>query len=120
MLVSRPATAADVAKWHPEYSCSYRAWTVELDGEPRGIIGLALTRPVACLFSAFDEELRPHLRSMTIWRLVKKVQALIEGRGLPVFAIAQDDEPEAARNLERLGFVFMIEADGDRVFRWGC
>jgi hypothetical protein len=118
MLASRPATAADVQKWYPDNTCSFRAWVCELDGEARGIIGLALTRPIACLFSAFDEELRPHLKSMTVWRLVKKTQALIEARGLPVFAIAEAGEPRAAGNLMRLGFEYLTTEDGDQVYEW--
>lgn len=90
----------------------------ELDGEAKGIIGLALTRPIACLFSAFDEDLRPHLKSLTVLRLIKKVQAVMESRNLPVWAIAEEDEPDAAGNLERLGFALWGEVDGDQVYRW--
>lgn len=96
---------------------SYRAWACELDGELAGVVGLALTRPRACLFCWFDERLRPHLKSVAVLRLLKKVEALIHERGLPVYAIREADEPKAARILERLGFVPFGEVDGDEV--WG-
>lgn len=117
-LTSRPATHADVARWH-DYTCSYKAWVCEIDGEPRGIIGLALTRPIACAFSAFDEELRPHLKSMTVLRLIQKLRTTIEARGLPVMAIAEATEPTAPAILRRLGFAYVGEHDGDSVFEWG-
>ncbi len=117
---SRPASASDVSRWYPEYSCSFRGWVAELDGEPKGIIGIALTRPYACLFSAFDEELRPYLKSLTVLRLIKKVQHVMETRGLPVLAIAEPDEPKSVGILERLGFTFRCEEDGDQVYEWGC
>lgn len=91
-----------------------------MDGEPRGIIGLALTRPAACAFSAFDEELRPHLKSMTVMRTVRKLKETIERRGLPVMAIAEAQEPTAPAILRRLGFSYLCDIDGDSVFEWGC
>lgn len=116
---SRPATAEDIKRWYPDITASFRAWVCELDGEAKGIIGLALTRPYACLFSAFDEDLRPYLKSLTVLRMIKKVQAVVESRNMPVWAIAEENEPDAARNLVRLGFNHWGEVDGDVVYRWG-
>lgn len=80
------------------------------------MIGLALTRPRACLFCWFDERLRPHLKSMTVLRLLKRVDMLIRERGRPVYAIRQADEPKAAAILTRLGFQPVEEIDGDEVW----
>lgn len=88
-----------------------------MDGELAGVIGLVLTRPRACLFCWFDEKLRPHLKSMAVLRLLKKVDDLMKTRGMPVYAIRQADEPKAAAVLTRLGFAFVGEHDGDEI--WG-
>lgn len=117
MISVRPATAADVKPLH-DCGASYIAWSCDLDGEPVGTIGLALTRPRACLFCGFDEKLRPHLKSLTILRLLKSVEQLIRTRGLPVYAIRQADEPKAAAILTRLGFEYLDEIDGEDVYEW--
>lgn len=116
-ITTRPAIAADVSGIH-NVGASYRAWACELDGELAGVVGLALTRPRACLFCWFDEKLRPHLKSVAVLRLLKKVEALIQERALPVYAIRQESEPSAARVLTRLGFVSVGEHDGDDVWEW--
>lgn len=119
MIVTRPATASDVAGLHPEVSgSSYRAWAVDLDEQPVGVIGLALTRPRACLFCAFDEALRPYLKSMPVMRLLKNVEIMFKARGLPVFAIREPNEDKAAGMLERLGFEYIGDVDGDQVYEW--
>lgn len=97
---------------------SYRAWACELDGELVGVIGLALTRPRACLFCWFDEKLRPHLRSVAVMRLVKKVEQAMRERNLPVHAIRQADESKAGEILSRLGFIPAGEVDDDEVWEW--
>lgn len=120
MILTRPARQEDVEALHPEVAgISYRAWVAELDGQPTGVIGLALTRPRACLFCGFKEELRPHLKTMPVLRLLKKVETMFKARGLPVFALRDKNEPEAGALLERMGFEYFGEVDGDDVYRWG-
>lgn len=110
---------ADIKQFYPEMTTSFRAWVCELDGEVRGIIGLALTRPAACMFSAFDEDLRPHLKSLTVLRLIKKAEAAVRASHLPVRAIAEKTEETASRMLERLGFEYLGQLDGEKVYEWG-
>jgi hypothetical protein len=118
MISVRPAKIEELARIHPEaVGTSYIAWTAELDGEPAGSIGLALTRPRACLFCGFDEALRPYLKSMPILRLLKKVERTMKMRGAPVYAIRDRNEPQAERILTRLGLVPAGEVDGDEVWR---
>lgn len=119
MIQTRPARPEDVAALHPEVSgVSYRAWVAELDGEAVGVIGLALTRPRACLFCGFREELRPHLKTVAVLRLLKKVLGVIEERGLPVFALRDRSEDKAPDILKRLGFAPLGEFGGDEVWEW--
>lgn len=117
-LVPRSATTADVNRWHPGVTASFRAWVCEVDGEPEGIIGFALTRPFACMFSAFTETLKPHLRSLTVLRIIKRAEAALGQITLPVLAIAQDDQPTAPQILQRLGFVPVGEFDGAQIYQW--
>ena len=117
MITARPARSSDLPECHPS-GASYIAWAVELDGVPSGVIGLALTRPRACLFCYFDESLRPYLKSLTILRLVKRVEGVITARGLPVFAIREKGEDKAPAMLTRLGFEPAGELDGDEIWEW--
>jgi hypothetical protein len=118
-LTARPATAADIKGLHPgAEGVSYRAWVCEIDGERAGVVGLALTRPRACLFCWTDEKLRPHLKAPTVLRLLKKTEAVFKARGLPVYAIREKDEPKAEAMLTRLGFKYLDEVDGEAVFEW--
>lgn len=117
MLAVRPARHSDIPECHGSGS-SYTAWAADLDGVPVGVIGIALTRPRACLFCAFDEVLRPHLRSLTVLRLIKRVEGEIRARGLPVYAIRERDEPKAAAMLARLGFEPVSQVDGSEIWEW--
>lgn len=120
MITVRPARLEDVAGVHPEVAgASYRAWVAEMDGKRIGTIGLALTRPRACLFCGFDEELRPHLKSMPILRLLKKVHRLVEERGLPVYALRDENEDKAPAILGRMGFEPVGTFEGLEVWEWG-
>ena len=77
-----------------------------------------MTRPRASLFCHFDEALRPHLKSITVMRLLKKVEASFKARGLPVYAIREKSEPKAEAMLKRLGFTPATEVDGDEIWEW--
>lgn len=117
-LTSRAATAEDVRAFYPEITASFRAWACDLDGEPQGIIGLALTRPAACMFSTFKEPLRPYLKSLAILRLIKRAEAAVKASRVPVLAIAEPDEPTAAGMLERLGFERLGRFEGDEIYQF--
>lgn len=118
-LTMRPATMADVVDLHPEVAgCSYRAWAGEVDGRQVGVIGLVYTRPRACLFCRFDEEVRPYLRTMPALRMLRKIKTLIEERGRPVYAIQEPGEDKAPAILTRMGFVFSEEVNGSRIWEW--
>lgn len=117
-MTVRAATAQDVNQFYPDVTASFRAWVAEVEGEVQGIIGLALTRPYACIFSAVNEPLKPLLKTMPILKLIKRVEALFKARGLPVLAIAEPDLMTAPAILQRLGFEYLQEVDGDEVYVW--
>lgn len=119
-LRSRAATRADIKAFYPDITTSFKAWVCEMDGEAQGIIGVALSRPFACMFSTFKEPLRPYLKSMTVMKLIKKAEAAVKASRVPVRAIAEKTEPTAPGILERLGFEYAGEADGDDIYEyWG-
>lgn len=117
-LRGRTATRADIDAFCPEMTCSFRAWACDLDGEPQGVIGVALFRPMPCMFSRFKAEFREHLRSMTVLRLIKKAEAAVHASRVPVTAFAERGEPTAIPNLKRFGFRFSHWQDGVRVYVW--
>lgn len=117
VVTIRPARSSDLPAEHPP-GASYIAWAADLDGIPAGVIGLALVRPRSCLFCYFDESLRPYLKTLTILRLIKRVEATMQVRGLPVYAIREKDEPKAPAMLTRLGFEPAGELDGQEVWEW--
>lgn len=118
LLSSRPATADDIRNFYPGMTCSFRALVCEMDGEPVGILGLALARPSASIFSTFSEALRPHLGSLTVLRMVKWLRGVVARHRGPVFAIRERSERKAVHLLKRLGFRFYGLADGDAVYRY--
>ena len=115
-LRSRPATIDDVKAVFPEQSCSFKALACEMDGERVGVIGIALKRPTPCVFCWFDERLRPHLRSMTVMRMVKKLDDWLAGITVPVAAIRDRKERNAVHILKRLGFEFYGLHEGEAIY----
>jgi hypothetical protein len=116
VLIARPATAEDVAVVYPDLTCSFKAMACDLDGQRVGLIGLALTRPTACLFCWFDEKLRPYLKSLTVLRLLKKVERWLNECRAAVLTIRDRKEPKAPHILKRLGFRFHALHDGDAIY----
>jgi hypothetical protein len=112
----RPATRADLDYWHPGETCSFRAWVAELDGVSSGIVGLSLTRPVATLFSAFDEALRPHLRHHAVLRAIRRAHRACIDSGAIVAALCSPTEPASPKLLRRMGFEPWGVVDGDDVW----
>lgn len=118
-LATRAATPEDVKHFYPEMACSFRAWVCELDGEVQGIVGVALTRPVASMFSVFREPLRPYLRHQAILRSIKRAQAAVKASRVPVLALAEPGEPTAPGILKRLGFEYVGAFDEGEVYGVG-
>lgn len=79
-----------------------------------GVIGLAREGVRAKYFSEIREDLRPRLKRMISLRTIWKSMELVRTSKLPVFAIAQADEPDSHRVLQRLGFVQVQ----DEVYQW--
>ena len=114
-LISREATAADIAEFYgPRPHPTLKALVTVMNGEVAGVIGLAREGSCAKYFSEFKPQLRPYLKTMTALRTIQRSMDLVRQSKRRVFAIAQADEPQSHHILQRLGFV---QVDGD-VYRW--
>ena len=115
-LISREATASDLrvfyaGKPHPTLRARV---VISQSGEVLGVIGLAREGLWSKFFSEIREDLRSSLPRVICLRTILKSMDFVRESKLPVFAIAQADEPDSHRVLQRLGFV---QVDGD-VYRW--
>ena len=113
--MSRPATAADLRAFYGDRPCPTLKGLVVARGEEiLGVIGLAREGARSKYFSEIREDLRPRLRRMISLRTIWKSMELVRSSRLPVYALAQTDEPDSHRVLQRLGFAHV---DGD-VYQW--
>lgn len=105
-MSSRLATAADIQAFYGDQPRpTLKALVVTRGDEILGVVGLAREGMRSKYFSEIKEDLRPRLKRMialrTIWRSIE----LVRNSRLPVYALAQADEPDAHRLLQRLGFI---------------
>ena len=77
---------------------------------------MALTRPTPWVFCWFDERLRPHLRSITVLRMLKQLDIWLSGIQIPVAAVRDKKEPAAPHILKRLGFKFHSLHEGEAIY----
>jgi hypothetical protein len=79
-----------------------------------GVIGLARDGMRMKYFSEIKEDLRPRLKRMIALRTIWASMEMVRNCKLPVYALAQADEPDSHRILQRLGFVHWM----DCVYQW--
>jgi hypothetical protein len=115
-VVVRPARPEDVKRYYPDLSVSFKAYVAEVDGEPDGFIGLALTRPIACLVSATGDRLKPHLKSMPVLRAIKQMQEICSAHKGRVMAICDPDMATSPAILKRLGFRPALVVEGQDIY----
>lgn len=82
------------------------------------MVGVAMVRPFGCMFSVVEDELRPHLKSMTVMRIVKAAHEAVMSSKCPIRAIASPNEPTAPGLLRRLGFEYAGNVEGDEIYEW--
>ena len=112
----RYATAADIDRYYGDQPPpqTLRAVVLTLNDTPAAVIGVARQDQCSQLFSEYKPEFRPHLKSMSTLRALKRVMQIVKESKLPVYALAEEQEPDSARILARLGFV----PENENVFRW--
>lgn len=115
----RLATASDIDAYYGSRPIqTIRAVVLTLNDAPSMIFGLAYEGRHIKAFSEYKPEYKPYLRSMATLRAIKAVMRWVEQSRLPVVAVAQPDEPDSPRFLERIGFVFLYPADDGDVYEW--
>lgn len=89
-----------------------------VDGRVVGIAGLARWTAFGVyeFFSDFKPEVRGLLRCTTVIRHLLKLKPWIRACRFPVYAVAQETEPDSERLLEHFGFVRVKGA----LFQWQC
>lgn len=116
--VGRPATAADVAQFHPGgLAFTVRGVAFDLDGETVGMGGIAYRpEPVGPYF--FAETTPAFERFPRV--MIRAARAFLASVNLPVAAFADPRRPMSEKLLVHLGFTFMGRSpDGIAAFRWG-
>lgn len=114
-LTWRYATAADIRVLCGDYRPpTLKAVVILVDGQPEGMIGIAREEWAVRFFSQYTERLDPYLKSIAVWRAIKRAMQWVEDYPTDVYARAQHDE--GRRILARLGFEQSPE-DKD-VFVW--
>jgi hypothetical protein len=105
------ASAADIDEFYGDRPGeSMHAIIVRVDGQPAGIIGVAIERARLRAFSEYKPELEPHLKSIAALRAIKAAQKMFAASRLPLFAVCDG----SAALLVRLGFVHVQ----DDVYLW--
>lgn len=102
-LEHRIATADDIEAFYGDQSRgTMRAVCVTLDGVVAGVAGVVREREFGKFFVEYSDDLRPHLRSVTVMRALKRSIDFVERYRGPVLAVAAHGE--GAYMLMRLGF----------------
>lgn len=111
----RPVRAGDYEAIYGEpLKHSIKGFVVTVDGEPRGIAGVAY---VDGQVNAFSRGL-PGIPKKWIVRGVKLTLGMIEEMNCPVLAIADPEIPTSHAFLERCGFEHVTTNSQGEVFRW--
>ena len=113
----RPATIDDYRTLYgSEPPVSLQAIAAELDGETIGIAGIAYERGQLLGFSQMTDKMRQY--PIQIMRATHRVMKMIREQEVNVLAVASCDEKNAAYFLEKLGFTYLGERKGQRVYQW--
>lgn len=112
----RPATRDDVIEMcGGTFPDNIWAMAVEDDGKLLAIAGVRYSNPRMC-FGNIRPELKKSPR--TIVKLARLVTAVVEDSDVPVYALADEDEPTAPRFLEHVGFDHIMSTEKGEVYRW--
>lgn len=111
----RPVRSGDYEAIYGEpLKHSIRGWVATVDGEPKGIAGVAY---VGGQVNAFSRSL-PGLPKSWIARGAIATLRLIRELNCPVLAIADPEIPTSHDFLERCGFEHVTTNTQGEVFRW--
>jgi hypothetical protein len=111
----RPIRAGDYEAIYGEpLRHSVRGFTAVVDGEPRGMAGVAYVKGQV---TAFSRGL-PGIPKKWIARGTLMTLRMIRDMDCPVLAIADPEIPTAAQFLARVGFEHVTTNSQGEIFRW--
>jgi len=97
--------------WFTHHDKTVRGVVVELDGEIIGVAGVLHTSPLQA-FSEMSDKIRKYPK--TVMKVMLSFKKVLEHYDLPMYAIANEDEHNSRKVLERIGFKPL---DG-RMYKW--
>lgn len=114
----RPLVADDWRLLEESDKPPYRVQGIagEIDGRLVGIGGLGFTKTGVLVWTRLTEEARQH--PVALHRAATRFLNAAKRHHKMLFAFEQEDVPAAAKWLTRLGFEFVTEHEGERVWLW--
>jgi hypothetical protein len=98
--------------------CTIRALVGKVDGEVFGAIGLARLPEGMLFFSDYDPEFKWALRTRATLKGVLQVRDWVRKSRLPVMALADKNEPDSDRLLQKFGFTQVDACEVGGVYQW--
>jgi len=115
-MIIRPATRDDIIEMcGGTFPANIWAMAVEDDGELLGVAGIHYSNPRMC-FGNIKSALKKSPR--TIVKLARMVTEVVAKSDVPVYAIAEPDEPTAPGFLEHVGFKHITSNSSGEVYEW--
>jgi len=100
----RTATAKDAHDFYGKPpSNSFKGFVAVKSGRVIGIGGVFYTKTGLIAFSDMKPEMRQHKKAIV--KGCRMIMDMVKNAEVPVYAVANDNEPTANNLLERLGFV---------------
>lgn len=97
------------------YRNSMRAITVEHEGRAVAIAGVMYSQPAQC-FSVMTDVVRSSPK--TIIKVSRALTEILNQSRVPVYAMANKDEPTAERFLSHIGFTHLTTTFQGEVYLW--
>jgi len=115
-LEVRPAKLADILEFNgAPAGKTIKAFSIFWHGKLAAMAGITIEPGRLVFFSDVKEDIDPP--KLTIWRASKYIVSRIKEMGVPVVAVANKEKKNSEQYLEKLGFTFIGEAGGERVYR---
>ena len=96
-----------------------RGFGVRCDGVLFALIGIVRRPDHLMFFSEYRPQYKPLLRRIATLRAIKAAEKMIEEQlaaGRTVYAVANPDEPDSERILQRLGFEHLCPGPSGEIY----
>ncbi len=115
-MIIRPATRDDIIEMcGGTFAENIWAMVAEDEGKVLALAGVRYSNPTMC-FGNIKPEMKKSPR--TIIKLARMVTKVVDESDMPVYAIADKDEPTAPRFLEHVGFDYLMSSRNGEIYKW--